>query len=176
MLAIRTISGRMFDPWTSTAADVALEDIAHALSMVPRFAGHTPRAYSVAQHSLLCSYMVPTEYAREALLHDAHEAYVCDMPAPFKGAATMKGYVWLEKRVELLVRGRFGVPTRMSPVVKAADMRMLATEAREFGFPWHQYTSEDHLPYDELRGGIVEMEWRDVRREFLNRAEELGIR
>ncbi|MEL5850000.1 MAG: hypothetical protein U7M05_11660, partial [Candidatus Igneacidithiobacillus chanchocoensis] len=48
-----TASGRDFLPSKMKPEDVRIEDIAHALSHICRFGGHTRKHYSVAQHSLL---------------------------------------------------------------------------------------------------------------------------
>jgi 5'-deoxynucleotidase YfbR-like HD superfamily hydrolase len=84
MSFIQTLSGKRFDYINSTADDVDIEDIANALSNICRFAGHVPEFYSVAQHSVLCSQIVPPEFAFEALMHDAAEAYCQDIPQPLK--------------------------------------------------------------------------------------------
>lgn len=138
MSFIQTLSGKKFNFINPTAADVDIEDIANALSNICRFAGHLPEFYSVAQHSVLASQIVPPEFAFEALMHDAAEAYCQDVPAPLK--ALLPDYRRIEARVDGLIREVFGLPEEMSPLVKYADLTMLATERRDLdiddGTPW----------------------------------------
>ncbi|SQC88202.1 Uncharacterised protein [Klebsiella pneumoniae] len=108
---------------------VYIEDIALALSNLCRFTGHLDEFYSVAQHSVLASYLVPSEFALEALLHDASEAYCNDIAAPLK--ALLPDYRGIEKWVEGLISQKFGTPETISPEVKQADLIMLATERRD---------------------------------------------
>lgn len=61
---------------------IKIEDIAHSLSSICRFNAATPRFYSVAQHSIMCSYLVPPAAALYALLHDAHEYITGDISRP----------------------------------------------------------------------------------------------
>lgn len=86
---IQTASGEAYEFENPDPAAVKLEDIAHALSNMCRFAGHTKRFYSVAEHCVLVSRILEAEGETEAwqkigLLHDAHEAYVWDCPRPLK--------------------------------------------------------------------------------------------
>ncbi|EIP2356414.1 HD family hydrolase, partial [Shigella flexneri] len=81
MSFIQTLTGKKFNYINSTIDDIYIEDIAGALSNICRFAGHLPDFYSVAQHSVLCSQLVAPEFAFEALMHDATEAYCQDIPA-----------------------------------------------------------------------------------------------
>ena len=81
---IQTFTGRMFWPIDPQPDEVDIEDIAHALSNVCRFCGHTREFYSVAQHSVLVSEIVPAAFALEGLLHDATEAYISDVARPVK--------------------------------------------------------------------------------------------
>jgi 5'-deoxynucleotidase YfbR-like HD superfamily hydrolase len=129
MSYIQTLSGKKFDYLNSTADDVEIEDIATALSHICRFSGHLPEFYSVAQHSVLCSQLVPPEFAFEALLHDAAEAYCQDLPAPLK--ALLPDYQRIETLVDELIRDKFNIGREMSSVVKYADLVMLATERRD---------------------------------------------
>lgn len=136
MTWITTQSGKNFsydDP-----RDFDITDIAQALSNICRFTGHLPRFYSVAQHSVIASQIVPEHLAFEALMHDAHEAYVGDVNSPLK--ALLQDYKAIETRVEQALRTQFKLPLEMSPAVKHADMVMLGTERRDFGLdngvPW----------------------------------------
>ncbi|VVT49194.1 COG1896: Predicted hydrolases of HD superfamily [Kosakonia radicincitans] len=126
---IQTYTGKKFDYLKATADDIDIEDIANALANICRFSGHVPEFYSVAQHSVLCSQIVPVEYAFEALMHDAAEAYVQDIPAPLK--ALLPDYRNIEQMVDDLIREKFSLSRKHSPVVKRADLTMLATERRD---------------------------------------------
>ncbi|ECG8590445.1 HD family hydrolase [Salmonella enterica subsp. salamae] len=129
MSFIQTLSGKKFNYLTSTIDDIDIEDIANSLSNICRFAGHIPEFYSVAQHSVQCSKLVPPEFALEALLHDAAEAYVQDIPSPLK--RLLADYQRIEERVDSLVRIKFKLPEMQSSIVKYADLVMLATERRD---------------------------------------------
>lgn len=129
MSFIQTLSGKHFDYLNAQTDDVDIEDIATALSNICRFAGHLPEFYSVAQHSVLCSQIVPQEYAFEALMHDAAQAYCQDIPAPLK--RLLPDYRRIETLVDDLIRSKFGLPLHQSDLVKYADLTMLATERRD---------------------------------------------
>lgn len=138
MIYIQTSTGVHFDLQDPKPEMVSIIDIARALSHINRFTGHTKKPYSVVVHSLNASYIVPPEFALEALLHDAHEAYTGDASSPLK--SLLPDYRALEHRIESVVRQRFGLPTEMSPEVKHADLTMLATERKlllgDDGVPW----------------------------------------
>ena len=68
------------------APDTDLETIAHSLSQVCSFNGHTQPFWSTAQHCLLVAHLSPPEYELHALLHDAGEPYGFDAPTPYKAA------------------------------------------------------------------------------------------
>lgn len=104
--------------------------IAHALSHINRFTGHTIAPYSVAQHSVLVSRACPPELAFAGLMHDAHEAFVGDVASPIKWEL---GRAWreLEERVERATLAAFGLPWPHLPGVKHADLVLLATEKRD---------------------------------------------
>ncbi len=116
-----------------------IEEIAHALSNICRFAGHTREFYSVAQHSVLVMQIVrdtpglrPKPLLRAALLHDAAEAFCGDSPSPIKNMPIMSGYkAWIHG-VEEAIEGQFRLGTHPhNQVIKYADLRALATEKRD---------------------------------------------
>lgn len=167
MTYISTRSGTL-DFLTPEADSINIDDIAHALSLVNRYAGHTPWPYSVAQHCVLASYKAPPGLELEALLHDAQEAYVGDMPSPLK--ALMPQYSVIEDRLEAVIRKKFGLPAKFSPEVKRVDRRLMLTEAREFGFDlW--VTTADITPYPMLP--IEPWTWTEARDRFLLAFERL---
>ena len=139
MSYITTITGKHIDFANITPDQFCIKDIAAGLSNTCRFTGQLANFYSVAQHSVYVSQIVPPEYALEALLHDATEAYMGDITSPLK--AMLPDYKAIEKRVDAAIREKFGLPPVMTIDVHHADLVMLATERRDFeispgcGFP-----------------------------------------
>jgi uncharacterized protein len=132
-------------PWTQTATrkrfyatkpiadEISILDIAHALSNQCRWTGHTNAFYSVAQHSVAVSLLLePCDrlLALWGLLHDASEAYLCDIPAPVKKHRLLDGYRELEARVMKAVCERFGLDPEQPHAVHAADKIQQDLEAR----------------------------------------------
>lgn len=81
---IITYTGRTINPMNPKPEDISIVDIAHSLSNQCRFTGHTSEFYSVAQHSVLVTNMVPDKDKLWGLLHDASEAYLADLARPIK--------------------------------------------------------------------------------------------
>ncbi|MBF0627783.1 MAG: phosphohydrolase [Magnetococcales bacterium] len=124
---IQTYSGIQFWPMDARPEEIVIEDIAHALSMLCRFNGHCRQFYSVAEHSVLVSGVVPPEQARWGLLHDAAEAYLSDIPKPVK--RELPAFHPWEDRLLAVIATRFGLdPDHPPEAVKQADMALLATE------------------------------------------------
>lgn len=129
MTWITTHSGETFDFSAPALEAIHIRDIAQALSQICRFTGHTRAFYSVAQHSVLVSHIVPPEQALAGLLHDAQEAYVGDMSTPLK--MCVPDFRVVEDRVWQAVATRFGVDPVLPLEVKHADLVLLATERRD---------------------------------------------
>ncbi|SHJ71538.1 hypothetical protein SAMN05444159_1299 [Bradyrhizobium lablabi] len=123
---IQTALGRQFWPIDPRADEVFIDDIAHALSMLCRFGGHCLRFYSVAEHSVLLSRAAAPEHKLWALLHDASEAYLVDVPRPLK--PFLAGYKEAEDKIMRAVCERFGLDADMPTAVKEFDGRILFDE------------------------------------------------
>ena len=164
---IQTFTGKCFDFLDPDPDSIDIRDIAHALSLVNRYGGHTPKPYSVAQHCVLASFYAPYELAFEALMHDAQEAYVGDIPTTLK--ALMPEYRAIEDRAEAVIRAKFGLPEEFSPSVKTIDRRLLVTEARAFGMNW--WPMMDVEPYENM--DVTPWHWQEARDRFMERFNEL---
>jgi hypothetical protein len=174
---ILTSCGHQLDFLSPSPSSIYIADIATGLANECRFSGQCRVYYSVAQHSVLVSHIVPPEFALEALLHDAADAYCKDIPSPLK--ALLPGYLEIERRLQRAINARFGVSSAaadggaMSYHVWRADLTALATERRDLmphgETPWPQI--ENVLPLeDRIYGEGPAKAWLS----FLNRFNELN--
>ena len=161
---IQTFTGRQFFPLAPDPAALDIRDIAHALAHLCRFNGHCRSFYSVADHCLRVSRIVPPEHALWGLLHDAAEAYLADVPRPVK--YQIPAYRDHEAALERVIAARFELPWPMPPAVKHADNVLLATEKRDLmapePAPWH-------LTAEPLPDPIVPLAPAAAREAFLAR-------
>lgn len=110
MSYITTVTGKHFYPLNPNPQDIDIEDIAHALSLICRANGHFKYFYSVAQHSIACSEEAAERgYSLEVilgcLLHDASEAYLCDVTRPVK--KHIPQYLRAEEKLQDVIWKRF---------------------------------------------------------------------
>jgi 5'-nucleotidase len=145
---MQTWSGGRFVPLAPSAKDIEPWDIAHALSLLCRYGGHVDRFYSVAEHCVLMSQAVAPENALAALLHDATEAYIVDVPRPLKNS--LPGYRQIEAMVWLAIAERFGLSPVLPDEVDEADNRIILTERNALMSrstrPWFQDAHFEPLP------------------------------
>ena len=170
MTFISTYTGRRFYPLDPNPSDVCIEDIAHALAMICRFNGHTREFYSVAEHSVHVSRIVPPEYALAGLLHDASEAYIADVSRPVKRTDAMMEYRMVEHLLMHKIFDALKVRDDWDhPHIETADRAMLALEARSL-LPYDPWMDDLPAPADVELGlwGPSEAE-----RMFLERYAEL---
>lgn len=130
---LHTRTGRKIDITKVKPEDIEIEDIAHALSQICRFNGHTSCFYSVAQHSVRVSMSVAPPFALEGLLHDAAEAYLGDMVRPLKDLIPV--YRRFEERFTKIIYERFGVQSTSESraAIGVADDNVLMDEGQALG-------------------------------------------
>jgi hypothetical protein len=144
---IQTYSGKKFWPLDPRPEEIFVEDIVHALSVLCRYGGHCTSFYSVAQHSLLVAAQVPPEDALWALLNDASEAYLVDIPRPIKNDHRFVFYKQAEGALMAAVCQRFNLPADIPSTVQEADHRMLKTEQMQLMVQGPSWTWSDLQPY-----------------------------
>lgn len=171
---IRTASGVEFYPFKPEIDKIKIEDIAHALSQQCRFSGHTRwkgkmKFYSVAQHSLYCSYI--SENPLWALLHDASEVYSVDVPTPIK--RRIPQFKLMENRIESVIARAFGLEWPRPLEVKDCDIKA-------FNIEWNllmldDENSEEYKEYskDKKFIEILNMNPEQTKDAFLRRYNEL---
>jgi 5'-deoxynucleotidase YfbR-like HD superfamily hydrolase len=130
---IRMFTGVMIDPLCLDPWLVDIVDIAHALSGENRYSNHTRRGYTVAQHCLVVRHMCEDEdYEYEALMHDAAEAYLRDLPAPVKHDPAFDEYRRIEDKAMMCIAARFGFNWPEPPIVKEWDVAVRKVEQSMF--------------------------------------------
>ena len=177
---IQTVTGGKFYPLCPLKMHVNIEDIAHALSMICRFVGHCREFYSVAQHSVLVSFLGP--HSRQGLwylLHDAPEAYIGDISRPLKRTLLIRDenitVGAAEQRIMRVVANALNLPDNPDwDGIKNADNKLLATEARDLMDPIHPEWDFKcpPIPLNEW-SKIVPLSQKEAKKEFLKRYEEL---
>lgn len=159
-----------------SAKDISPSDIVASLSRTARFRGMGMHFFSVAQHSVLVGYLMllnakivtfeelteggytalPGTWAahlmKVALLHDAAEAYVADIPSPLK--QILPDYAGMERRIERTIFNRFGVTLSSEDLerLKLADIQAALIE-RDSIFPDNlkNWACEDQHPGYQLQ-------------------------
>jgi 5'-deoxynucleotidase YfbR-like HD superfamily hydrolase len=197
MLAERFSPG---GPWFTTSAgtcyhlldprpeDISIEWVAHHLSLENRWCGATRLPISVGQHSLLVLSVFretsdrwiqrrDPHLQKIALLHDAVEAVLKDIPSPLKRCAEMAGYRVLERRHWQCFAQKFGLPLEIPAVVKAADKIAEMIERRDLLAHNPQWID----PLGDIRNAwkgwpkIEPLEPEEIERRFLQCFRKLEV-
>lgn len=136
---IQLSDGRAFDIAKPRA--ISIDVLAESLSRIARFTGHTRHFYSVAQHSVLVSRLVPDSLAAHGLLHDAGEAVLGDISTPLKDEIDSRSGGWLrstEHAIHAEILRGLGLEALDEDDerrIKHADGRALCVEVRDLVTP-----------------------------------------
>lgn len=159
-----TYKGNKIDYLNITADSIDVDDIIHSLPRINRFIGHSSRAYSVAEHTIMCLIMAEMlgYSTREKVLvfiHDFTEAYTGDCPTPLK--RLLPDFKMIEERFEHAIYEKLGVdsPTEEEYLkIKRIDWTMLAIEMRDLTLhDHHEYMVDDYTYEDMLEDDMFNM-------------------
>ena len=167
--SIQTSEGEFFDFLKPSEYTPTIFEVGYALSNLCRFTGHVDEFYSVAQHSVLVSRIVPPHLAYEGLMHDCAEAFIGDMSAPLK--RLMPQYKELEKAIEMAIFPRLGLSYPSPAEIKSADLVALATEKRDLFSTQRQWNELSGI--EPLAEKIVPLSPKSAYRLFMERHSEL---
>tara|TARA_R110000782_G_scaffold206936_1_gene295461 strand:- start:203 stop:742 length:540 start_codon:yes stop_codon:yes gene_type:complete len=162
---IGTFTNKKFHFMNPSVDEICIEDIAQALSMNCRYSGHVKDFYSVAEHSVIIADLVykqtgSSSKALAALLHDASEAYLTDIPRPIKPYLT--NYVDMESNIEKVIQQKFNIPP-MDELTKYLDTHIVGAEAKILFNTVPDWASD----YDDIPIGILNLEPKFARVSFL---------
>lgn len=117
-----------FWPLDARPEEVDYRDIARGLSQECRFGGQTPYFYSVAWHTVALTYVVPDHLKQWALMHDAAEAYLSDVPRIIKKLPPFEFIKRAEADLLAVIAISFGIDPIEPPELKPYDYEMSHTE------------------------------------------------
>lgn len=147
-----------------------IEDIASVLSTKPRFNGCFGR-YSVAQHSVLVSDLLPPQLKFRGLMHDAHEAFAGDVSSPHKQLFrhTNSFYDDFEHGWASRIRTYYQIPIDLGDAVKQADLKAMSIEIASLCHPIAISSFIELGVYPEYSRDITVLSPQDARAQFLER-------
>lgn len=168
---IGTYTNKRFHFMNPFEDEVCIEDIAQALSNMCRYSGHVRKFYSVAEHSVILADFVMEKYdnadmALTALLHDASEAYIVDVPRPIKPYLT--NYQEIEDGISKVINKVFNI-SPMCAIIKELDTNIVCDEAKVLF-----KSVPDWVKYYKEVGVTLKLYTPDESREvFMSKFEEL---
>lgn len=185
---MHTLSGHYVNPLSMHPHHIEIKDIAHALSLVNRFAGHTRFPVSVAMHSINVARLVlgdgktkrDWELALQGLLHDASEAYLGDVTKWVKQSPQFARYRHAEEDLQRKIYTKYGCTVKMFPEVAHADKLAVRVEAYKSIGPDHPLFLMPEYPLPSLKELKMmhvssASSWKGIRGQFLDLFDSLVL-
>jgi len=166
----QTFTGKQFWTLDPKKEEIDIKDIAHSLAFQCRFNGHCEKFYSIAQHSILVSKIVPKKFALAGLLHDASETYTGNIVRPLK--TFIVNFKEIELEVEKTIFEKFNVKEIDHIEIKKADNIALVTEMRDLMKEPPEKWNEDGL-FETCSEKIIPLNPEEAEKEFLKEFEKL---
>jgi 5'-deoxynucleotidase YfbR-like HD superfamily hydrolase len=152
MIWTQTLKGKAFDLLNPDPKQVDFKEIAEQLARINRYAGGSEKPISVAQHTLIAMDAAAPGDRAAVALHDAHEAYIGDLPNPAiqalyasidevygaEAASAMKSSLgYLKDRLDAAIFTAAALPLPalvegQAKRIRHADLVALVTERRDF--------------------------------------------
>lgn len=159
---INTRSGLIFSLLHPEPEMIDINDISHGLAYKGHFAGQTPEFFSIAQHCILVTTLLPENAPKQlklaALLHDASEAYIGDMIKPLK--IHLPYYCKVEYRIMAIIFKKFNLNLMLLSEVKPYDIE---AQRIEFGAFYENKGSFTYLDPDAANYLFIKLFY-----EFIN--------
>lgn len=174
---ITTFSGAHFVPTRPDKNKIHIKDIAHALSMICRGNGHVKTFFSVGQHCIHCALEAQARgYSPRVILacliHDASEAYMSDVPRPFK--QYLAEYKKIEENLLQVIYEKYlGTPLTETEeaLVKEVDDDMLYYDLLEL----LNEPSASPAPVMQTTFSYTVLPFEEVERRYLALFEEFAV-
>lgn len=180
----QSFTGLALDLAAPTPEQFSIVDTAHSLATMNRYGGHCRVPMWVAQHCVKVAELVAAtdpSQALAALLHEIEEPWIGDWSSPLKWLLRQRAPEALELIAPIKRAGEaaFGLAPGAvdSPLIKHADLIMLATERRDlFGESpragWGESTG--FLLPEPLPARCEEWTWREAEYRFVEAWEMYG--
>ncbi|MBQ7636357.1 MAG: hypothetical protein IJS80_03515 [Lachnospiraceae bacterium] len=166
---ITTYTEEHFYPTAPDPEKLKIEDVAHSLSMQCRGNGHVKTFFSVAQHCINCAKEAEARgysprVVLACLLHDASEAYMSDVPRPFK--KELPSFIeWEDKLLDVIYKKWLdsALTPEETALVKTVDDDMLYYDLKVL----LNETMDRPAPELRLELSYHVRPFKDVEREYL---------
>lgn len=176
-LCMTTYTKRLICPTDLVAGEIDIKDITHSLAKLDRYNGHLETHFSVAQHSVNVSYLVPQKYAAWGLLHDAPEYLLGDLVQPVKRIPELYK-IWkpMEDYIMSKVVERFKLSPREMPAeVKQADFIAALWEKRDIQRSGIKWRGEDDVIDQIPKALLIPLDWLEASFTFMERYEQIFL-